>query len=1493
MAKRTFDRFGFDKDGYNKDGFDRMGYNRQGYDRQGFNKQGLNIKGINKLTGFDRDGFDSEGFNKDGFDRNGYDRNGFNEAGYNREGFNQEGYDKDGFDRYGFNGDGLDREGYNKAGYDKDGYDRKGYNYEGYDRLGYDQFGYDNEGYNREGYNSEGYDRDGYNRQGFDLEGYGKDGYDLFGFDREGFYRNGYDLNGLNKEGRNILGFDANGFDVNGMSIDGYSQDLFDEDGFHIYTGYNLKGYDRQGFNINGYDAEGYDRLGYHSLTGLDRSGFDADGYGRSGYNKNGYDRNGYNRDGYDAEGYDKDGFDVKGYNREGYDRDGYNCAGYDVNGYDVNGALSPELRKKIKNTKMDVKQDIMEAEYFKKCAHQINNYYRDQVRKEVMKDYTPITRTYIDRWGFVQSETRKPDLRVAEQKIESRVKSVLREPYFAHVDYRDDAELYLGKQAVHGWVTDWADERASLYYQYQMYIGNKETDLHYVRDIYFAHSKYNGYEDKYNASIGNEEIGEVTDKYLTQIIQANQNNKKIHDIVESIQHNQYDIITADKNQSALVLGCAGSGKTMILMHKIRYMKYNNSDLKMSDIIVISPTDVLGRESKELSKLLQIENIQQFTTSSFYERICKELFLKLNLTYEEFHVIDEDTPIIQYYSKTALEELALSINSDLRSTDYIKQQQQQVQEMLNTHIEVAKRPKKTISKMHKLYVDSVKEIRKAGVKDIERILRQIDREVINRELIEDTIDIIRILNEQKCFSGKRDKDASEVKLQFTYTKKMISAMERIEFIRVADQLEVRTEIPLHMVQIIQLFMNDKMIWEDIQKLFCEWANITTADANAYIYYLEKELVLYDCLERKRDILQYLLDNAMVMNHSLEDSSFTYTNSFEKLLKLYDELGEDLEKIGYTPFSYFEEYEKIDRRRKRIREQSVNNTRRNYLYDAILNKLGIAYDKAAEIIIPKSKAFAMAYVLQKYAANLSEQKRYIYIDEFQDFSSLELELIKDIFPLSTLSLFGDIKQCINQKGIQRKNDIPASLYEREYQINENYRNARQITNYVKTELGIEMLPVGLDGKMEILKDVPDIFIEADDRAALIVSDAKLFRESYSLEREVNFYTDSREIVRGILNVIPVSMTKGLEFEKVILIKDGMSRNEYYVACTRAISELYVVNVRGDNDGDEEPQINVLQPEESQVEENNSGDTVVETNKQRPATIKARTLFGEMDFSQYCLTSFQGKLKTITGTKHTPSTYIIIEQHSKEKSIPVYYSSDTKMAYVSNVIYNQYHDALAPYFAPESNGFVTVIKTPEHSKTGVIDDDVKGTVTIVPMPEKREIISESNSLEKMKKEIVPKKEYKVLETYVFDNTRTVELMDRFEGIGTGEPYDQLLIKRALNIYIGNKYVCVDLVVERSRQHNYEGNITFTQYKKGVVYELREFIQNQLTGVNLNQVKKSGEMIEFDHPYLLRAQNSRNRTGYGWEWDWTDRYDPLVTEGTLYGETTNYVFVGAYIR
>ena len=50
-----------------------------------------------------------------------------------------------------------------------------------------------------------------------------------------------------------------------------------------------------------------------------------------------------------------------------------------------------------------------------------------------------------------------------------------------------------------------------------------------------------------------------------------------------------------------------------------------------------------------------------------------------------------------------------------------------------------------------------------------------------------------------------------------------------------------------------------------------------------------------------------------------------------------------------------------------------------------------------------------------------------------------------------------------------------------------------------------------------------------------------------------------------------------------------------------------------------------------------------------------------------------------------------------------------------------------------------------------------------------------------------------------------------------------------------------------------------------------------------KYNGKNVEwrFDKPYLFRAQNSTNRTGYGWG-----------ASNTQYGETTAYVISGAFL-
>ena len=251
---------------------------------------------------------------------------------------------------------------------------------------------------------------------------------------------------------------------------------------------------------MNGLDSDGYNREGYHFITGLNHAGYDCDGYNFYGFDQNGYNRNGYNRDGYDENGFDVFGYDKAGFDRAGYNRDGYDHDGYNFEGYNAEGELKPSLRKNMQLTS-DAQQEKLERQYLTKCQIAVRRIYGKQVENEIMQDFKPETSYYYDsRSGLLQTRRSEPDMELARRQIDRKVNKVIRKPYFCHVDYKYNAELYLGKQQVAGWITDWADEQASLYYQWQMYIGNEDKKLELVRDVHISDGDYQGYTDLYNA---------------------------------------------------------------------------------------------------------------------------------------------------------------------------------------------------------------------------------------------------------------------------------------------------------------------------------------------------------------------------------------------------------------------------------------------------------------------------------------------------------------------------------------------------------------------------------------------------------------------------------------------------------------------------------------------------------------------------------------------------------------------------------------------------------------------------------------------------------------------------------------------------------------------------------------------------------------------------------------------------------------------------------
>lgn len=175
--------------------------------------------------------------------------------------------------------------------------------------------------------------------------------------------------------------------------------------------------------------------------------------------------------------------------------------------------------------------------------------------------------------------------------------------PYFAKIKFlaedRDKPEkYYIGLNSLtkpdsnEFLILDWRSPIASLFYDYE--IGNakivtSKSELNCVlqlkRQLKIEKSELIYYFDT-NISIEDEILKDQL---------AKNTSAKLKNIVQTIQKNQNKIIRSSENNSILVAGVAGSGKTVIAMHRVAFLLYKLKDkIYSNQIMFISPNSVFS-----------------------------------------------------------------------------------------------------------------------------------------------------------------------------------------------------------------------------------------------------------------------------------------------------------------------------------------------------------------------------------------------------------------------------------------------------------------------------------------------------------------------------------------------------------------------------------------------------------------------------------------------------------------------------------------------------------------------------------------------------------------------------------------------------------------------------------------------------------------------------------------------------------------------------------
>ena len=209
---------------------------------------------------------------------------------------------------------------------------------------------------------------------------------------------------------------------------------------------------------------------------------------------------------------------------------------------------------------------------------------------------------------------------------------------------------------------------------------------------------------------------------------------------------------------------------------------------------------------------------------------------------------------------------------------------------------------------------------------------------------------------------------------------------------------------------------------------------------------------------------------------------------------------------------------------------------------------------------------------------------VVIDEVQDYTLFQLELLKKMFKKASFTMLGDINQTINyySKYLSLNNLAKVFPSSRYIELSKTYRSSEEIINYTNNILHINNMcsirrnnniPVekleisSLELPNKIDKTVNMMLNNGMKKIAIITKNAKGARIIFNKLNPDNDYQlivkESNNVSNDIV-IIPSYLSKGLEFDGVIVCnfsQDDYQENEenlYYVVCTRAQHQLAIYN-----------------------------------------------------------------------------------------------------------------------------------------------------------------------------------------------------------------------------------------------------------------------------------------------------------------------------------------------
>lgn len=668
---------------------------------------------------------------------------------------------------------------------------------------------------------------------------------------------------------------------------------------------------------------------------------------------------------------------------------------------------------------------------------------------------------------------------------------------------------------------------------------------------------------DKYNPDAAAKII---SDEFLQELLER-RSTPEFKNIVFSIQKKQGEIIQAPYRRNMIVQGCAGSGKSMIMLHRLPILLYDNpTSLSRTSLYIITPSQMYIQLAGNMRNQLEISDIDMGTIEEYYDHCISRYpghqvkeYGKID---HSFRISSESERYI--YSTSCIDDICRYYDSigkkqtSLEKSYLILGLDDKFTQSENTHLQ---RINNRLLKLQKV------------IKTNTRILMQYFTAI---ESVLDALDNLRItlayrkktvLHEIEVIENRREKEITKAEKE----------LRNLDEEKNADAVKNHKNIIESAYNRISQLQADRANIENDEEYFGVLLKISE----------KVSLVMVPFSSLKKEFHQNQIQdiyNAINQIGQLIGGVYMISWEISKIEDKYqyyiDPISRDLESIEknvsflqgkkgkYIDYDYYNE---IVMESDKLTTE--NNNAIKIAYKLIMNTLGISADKNNNIKAVKCSPYIYLQAIYCYQGAPQIKDTLLAIDEVQGIAAEEIKLLKAVNGNNVIfNMFGDINQHIEgTKGIDRWDEYQKVIDFDLYEMKENYRNASQITDYCNKKFNMEMLPINTPGRgVHELKNESEFILKMIDQlmdtqraglAAILIGDnaeAQFLLDKFSTyEKKFNDMTgENFNIHPTHWNIINIDDAKGLEFSSVIVLDGRMSRNEKYIAYTRALDDLYV-------------------------------------------------------------------------------------------------------------------------------------------------------------------------------------------------------------------------------------------------------------------------------------------------------------------------------------------------